>query len=289
MTERWAQAIVLLALAALVAGPLSAWFARARWTSREPVAALVAWQAIGLSGGLAVLTAELTVFASGQDGSWRAGVASALSAPGSIGALGGLGLALFLLSGLWLLGVLVTSFGRAARSRRAHRVVLELLSRPDRAYDTAFEVIEAGTPVAYSLPGREPHVVLSTAARDTFTSAELRAVLAHERAHLRQRHSILVQPFVAWERSLPRLSAPNAARRRVEQLVEMVCDDVAGREADTGALASALARLAPSTCDPAERLSRLADGRSDVALRLALLAGAALLVLVPPALLGLIG
>jgi Zn-dependent protease with chaperone function len=285
MSDRWAQVVTLLALAWIVAVPLSAWFARAPWTAREPIAALVAWQAIGLSGGLAVLTAELTVFASDEHGTWRHAVASTLAAPGSAGVAGEVGLILFALSGLWLIGVLVASFLRAARSRRAHRELLELLSSPDRAHDTAFEVIDAGAPVAYSVPGRDPHVVLSTAARDTFTTDELRAVLAHERAHLRQRHGILVQPFIAWERSLPFLAAPNAARRRVEQLVEMVCDDAACRLADADDLASALERISPDAPDTAERRQRLGDARPDVALRTALLTSAAAPVLVPPALL----
>jgi Zn-dependent protease with chaperone function len=289
MSERWAQAAALLALAWIVAVPLSTWFARVPWAAREPVAALVAWQAIGLSGGLAVLTAELTVFASDQDGEWRHAVASAVAAPGSVGPAGLIGLVLLVLSVLWLLGVLATSFVRAARSRRAHRVLLDLLPRPDRAHDTAFEVIDAGAPVAYSLPGRDPHVVLSTAARDTFTSGELRAVLAHERAHLRQRHSILVQPFIAWERSLPFLAAPNAARRRVEQLVEMVCDDAACRVADANDLASALERISPTARDTAERRLRVRRARPDLALRLALITSGAALVLIPPTLLILAG
>lgn len=281
----WAQTATLAALGWLVAVPLSGWFARVPWTAREPVAALLAWQAVGLSGGLAVLTAELTLAASGQDGTWRHRVISVLSTPASVGLPGTVGLVLLSLSGLWLLGVLITSFVRAARSRRTHRVLLELLSRPDRAHDTRFDVIESGAPVAYALPGRDPHVVLSTAARDTFSSDELRAVLAHERAHLRQRHSILVQPFVAWERSLPFLSAPRAARRRVEQLVEMVCDDAASRGAGAVALASALSRLGAPGCDTDERLDRLACPHTNPLLRIVLLGCAVFLVLLPPSVL----
>jgi Zn-dependent protease with chaperone function len=281
----WAQTFTLAALAWLVAVPLSGWFARVPWTTREPVAALLVWQAVGLSGGLAVLTAELTLAASGQDGPWRHRLISVLFASTSVGLPGALGLVLVSLSSLWLLGVLMMSFIRAARSRRTHRVLLELLSRPDRAYDTTFHVIDSGAPVAYALPGRDPHVVLSTAARDTFSSNELCAVLAHERAHLRQRHSILVQPFVAWERSLPFLSAPKAARRRVEQLVEMVCDDAASRAAGSAALASALTRLGAPERDTSERLDRLARRHTHLPLRIMLLGCAVFLVLLPPTLL----
>jgi hypothetical protein len=110
----WAQTFTLAALAWLVAVPLSGWFARVPWTTREPVAALLVWQAVGLSGGLAVLTAELTLAASGQDGPWRHRLISVLFASTSVGLPGALGLVLVSLSSLWLLGVLMMSFIRAA-------------------------------------------------------------------------------------------------------------------------------------------------------------------------------
>jgi beta-lactamase regulating signal transducer with metallopeptidase domain len=289
MATRWAEVVALLVLAWLVAVPLTSWFARAAWTADEPVAALLAWQAIGLSGGLAVLTAELTAAALDSGGAWRSGVAAVLRTPGSAGVIETIALIAFVLSLAWLLGVLVGSFARAARSRRAHRVLLELLSRPDRAHDVAFDVIDAQAPVAYSLPGRDPHVVLSTQARDGLTSAQLHAVLAHERAHLRQRHNLLVQPFIAWERSLPFLRSPRSARRRVEQLVEMVCDDAACAVADRGSLAAALAQLSPDRADVTERLTRLTAARHTAGSRAWLVAGAAALVIVPPALLLLVG
>jgi Zn-dependent protease with chaperone function len=283
MSVRWVEVVVLLALAWVVAVPLSVWFARVRWTAREPVAALLLWQAIGLSGGLAVLTAELTLAGTGRAGPWRDTSVAALRSPTPVGTVGAVGLALFAASALWLVGVLVTSFDRVRRSRHEHRLLLELLSQPDLAHDTHFEVIEASAPVAYSLPGRTSHVVVSSAARANLGNEQLHAVLAHECAHLRQRHSVLVQPFIAWERSLPFLASPALARRRVEQLVEMVCDDAACREAEPTALATALAVLAPSRAEVGERLDRLsATDLRRPSLRFLLMGTAILLVAVPP-------
>lgn len=282
---RWVEAAALLLLAWTVAVPVSTRFARARRPAREPVAALVTWQAIGLCGGLAVLTAELTLAATGHPGPWRDAVRHALAAPASAGAVGLLGLVLFGLSIAWLVAVLAGSFVRSARSRREHRVLLELLGRPDRtADDHRFDVLDSAAPLAYSLPGRTAHVVVTTAARTRLADPELDAVLAHERAHLRQRHSLLVQPFVAWERSLPGLVPARAARRRVEELVELVCDDVAARAAGPEPLRQALDALLPAGRPRAERIGHVGVA-PDPRLRALLLLAAAALVVAPPAVL----
>jgi Zn-dependent protease with chaperone function len=58
---------------------------------------------------------------------------------------------------------------------------------------------------------------------------QLVAVVAHERAHLRERHHLLLLPFVAWEAALPVLPAAGRAQAAVRSLVEMRADDVALR------------------------------------------------------------
>jgi hypothetical protein len=54
-----ATALVLGLLAALLAWPVPAAPARARWPRRDPLAVLVCWQAIGLAGGLSIIGALL--------------------------------------------------------------------------------------------------------------------------------------------------------------------------------------------------------------------------------------
>ena len=282
---RWIEVAALALLAWSLAVPVPYWFAGLRWPARAPVGGLLVWQAIGLAGGLAVLTAELTLAATGRTGSWRQAVAHTLDAPTSVGALGALGLTLLAVSTCWLLAVLAASFARVRRSRAAHRRLVELLCTPVEAHGTRVDLLEETTPFAYSLPGREPHVVVSTAARADLDGDQLSAVLAHERAHLRQRHSILLQPFIAWEQSLPFLRAPGIARRRVEQLVEMVCDDAACRTCEPHSLVGALALLAPPSADVDERLARLPDSaavRRPAVLRAVLATAALAIVVLPP-------
>jgi hypothetical protein len=54
-----ATAVSLAVLAALLAWPVPARLARARWPRRDPLVALVCWQAIGLAGGLSMIGALL--------------------------------------------------------------------------------------------------------------------------------------------------------------------------------------------------------------------------------------
>src|SRR4051794_41364713 len=55
-----ATAAALAVLAALLAWPVPAALARARWPRRDPLVALVCWQAIGLAGGLSIIGALLS-------------------------------------------------------------------------------------------------------------------------------------------------------------------------------------------------------------------------------------
>ena len=74
------------------------------------------------------------------------------------------------------------------------------------------------------------------------SAEEVRAVVAHERAHLRGRHHLTLALVLAARRALPcRLTAD--AVREVGLLLEMIADDVAARRAGPSAVAKALLRL----------------------------------------------
>ena len=66
------------------------------------------------------------------------------------------------------------------------------------------------------------------------------AVLAHERAHLRERHDLVVLPFVAWGATAPFVRGMVCAQFAVATLVEMRADDVAVRQASPARLSEAL-------------------------------------------------
>lgn len=216
-----AIAVALAGLALLLAGPVPSRLARASWPARRPAAALVLWQAIGLGGGLALL-GTFAVLAAVPSVRW-------------------FGIAAFAATLLWLVGVLVTSTARVVLARRRHRYLLDLLAERDRAGVT---VLAHSAPAAYSVPGRRSRIVVSQGAFDRLSTDEVAAVIAHEQAHLRQHHDLVVQPFVAWRRSFPFLAAAAAAARTVEQLVEFLADDAARSRTGAVALDGALAAMA---------------------------------------------
>lgn len=224
----------LAVLAVLLAGPVPSRLARAAWPARRPVAALVVWQAIGLGGGLALL-GTFAALAGVRDLRW-------------------LGVVAFAATLLWLVGVLIRSSVRVVLARRRHRYLLDLLAERERAGVT---VLAHPAPAAYSVPGRRSRIVVSRGAFDRLTSDELDAVIAHERAHLRQHHDLVVQPFVAWRRSFPFLRPARDAARAVEQLVECLADDAARTCTSAAAPDGALATMAEHGYDVADRRRRL--------------------------------
>nr|MBA3488703.1 M56 family metallopeptidase [Longispora sp. (in: high G+C Gram-positive bacteria)] len=154
--------------------------------------------------------------------------------------------------------------------------------------------------VAYCLPGIDSRVVLSSGALDLLDEAELDAVVAHERAHLRERHDLVVLPFAAWHTALPLIPGVRRARSAVSTLVEMVADDRACAVSDRLALATALARvgsgaapacaLAASGDATVERIYRLLNPPAPSArVRWAAHAAAAVALLIGPGLALLIG
>jgi hypothetical protein len=86
-------------------------------------------------------------------------------------------------------------------------------------------------------------VVISTGALGALSRAELAAVLAHERAHARERHHLALLPFAALRRLAPRWRTPGAVFGAVALLLEMRADDVARRGQSAEALAAALCRF----------------------------------------------
>jgi beta-lactamase regulating signal transducer with metallopeptidase domain len=76
------------------------------------------------------------------------------------------------------------------------------------------------------------------------TADELRAVVAHERAHITQRHDLLLVAFRAWHLSLPWFPIAYRAEREVEILVELLADDRARHLVADGTLAAAIIRVA---------------------------------------------
>ena len=143
-------------------------------------------------------------------------------------------------------------------------------SREDRG---AFTLVrfESDDPVAVAVPGRPAEILVSSALERALTTAQLHAVLAHEYAHLRGRHGLLVRLAELNEACLPGfVPAGRSLRKATLMLVELVADDVAARQAGSAQLTVALERLAEASGEAgflarAERLRAIAPQRPDSA------------------------
>lgn len=235
----WAWPL-LLVLGLALAEPVSRWLAAAGWTRRDPVGALVLWQAVGLAGGLSLLGAGVTAaLAPLGDGLWDAARAVLAGRLGELAPMRLVVLAVTVVVAARLLGMLAVISVRTLRARRRHRDLLDVLASPWPAVPGA-HVLDHPVPVAYCLPGPRARLVVSRGALTTLARPELAAVLAHERAHLRERHDVVVLPFVAWGATARGVPGMSAAQRAVATLIEMRADDVAAAETSPEALARAL-------------------------------------------------
>lgn len=236
-------ALALLLFGLALAEPISRRLARARWPARDPVGALLLWQAIGLAWGLALVGSGL-VYGVGPFGHPLPAALTAAAAgswPDEFGMDRVLALLAAALLVLRLVGVLAAVTVRTLRTRRRHRDLVDLLATPWPAVPGA-RVLDHPVPVAYCLPGLRSRLVLSAGVLDALEPAAVAAVLAHERAHLRERHDLVVLPFVAWGATASFVRGMVCAQLAVAALVEMRADDVATacttRSQLTGALRS---------------------------------------------------
>ncbi|MDV6300857.1 M56 family metallopeptidase [Dietzia maris] len=95
-------------------------------------------------------------------------------------------------------------------------------------------------PFALSLPKRHGGIVVSTGAVNLLTPSELAAVLAHEYAHLQQRHHLITSIVGGLTTKLRWVPLLAAATEALGHYLEIAADDHARQVAGTPALASAL-------------------------------------------------
>jgi Zn-dependent protease with chaperone function len=259
---------------------------QASWPRRSPAAAILLWQALGLATGLAAVgTLVSLALPGGHIGVVRSllhlGVffpGATFRFPAAFGLVSVLPtvLAAFrltcLVTGLALLAslcwVLIAASAAVLQARRRQRVLLALLAHGDPKVPGAL-VVDYPTAAAYCLPGlRSRIVVLSVGTLELLGRAELAAVLAHERAHLRERHDLVLLPFTALRRAFPRSAMCGEVHRAVALLVEMLADDRALRGRPTRELVSALVRFGMAGTCPTPA-GALAAGQGDMAARVA--------------------
>ncbi len=243
-------ALVLVGYAVLVGTGVAAALRSARWPQACPALGVVAWQVLSFSIVIALVLAGLLVLlpAGVFDGNMadllhtclmelRAQYATPGGAAAHLAGAGLLGLvvvrsALFLVQGL-----------RAARrDRRGHLAGLRLVARRDSDIDAL--VVEHPIAAAYCLPGRARTIVLTSTALAALDDTELAAVLAHERAHLRGRHHLVLAMASAVARAVPLLPGLRWAHLEQSRLLEMLADDAAAGVTGRRAVATAVLQLA---------------------------------------------
>lgn len=141
-----------------------------------------------------------------------------------------------------LCGILVAAIVAVLRARNRQRVLLGLLAHGDPKVPGAL-VVDHPAAAAYCVPGLRSAIVISAGTLELLDQAELAAVLAHERAHLRARHDLVLLPFTALLRAFRWSAVAREANREVALLVEMLADDRALRHRPARELAMALLRV----------------------------------------------
>ena len=266
-------AVCLLAVSGSLLVFGTAWLERETSRTRSPLATLLAWQLASWTVIVAMLLAAALVAVPGLAAAGRlpAGVESCLAVlravpnPADSGAVravaaGALALAVVRLSWCAARGAVTNH-----RNRARHRALLCLVGIPDA--ELGAHIISAPAALAYCLPGRGGRVVFTSGALAKLNPSQRMAVLAHEHAHLRGRHHLLIASASTLNRAFPGLALFRHAFARTCELVELRADDLASRSYGRGPVAQALLALADMKQSPtvlaasavttAERIERL--------------------------------
>lgn len=249
-------AAALLAYAAVLLVIVAPVLARAAWPQRAPRLAVAAWLALAGTavasvafGGLALVVP--TVRVSADLAALLATCVMALRAqyanPGG-SALAGAGAVLALAVIIRVSWCTAWTLAGAALARRRYRGGLALAGRPDPWLGVT--VVEHDEPAAWCLPGTERQVVLTRGAVEALDRPQLAAVLAHERAHQRGRHHLLVSLAGALVTAFPRVPGFRLAHQQVARLTELLADDAATAAAPRLTVAEALLSLSAPAPPP---------------------------------------
>lgn len=248
----WGYAIVLATLG-------GALIRRARWVDRAPRLAIGVWQAVTFSsvlavifGGLAVIVSmpRLSACVANLTDSCTTAVQNQYATPsGLVMAAGGV---LAAAVGARWAACTVAELFRATAVRRRHHEMLAIVGRYAHGDDVT--LLDDDRPYVYCVAGRRRRIVVSTGARARLDPFQLAAALAHERAHLRQRHHLVLGGSAALARAFPFVPLFATAHDEVARLLELAADDAAGHSTHRLNLAEAMLNLS-ATPAPAGSLA----------------------------------
>lgn len=237
-------ALLLLGYAvvlAVVVGPL---LHRASWIERAPRLAIAAWQALTVTilASVTMAGAAVTIPLPEVSGDLAAILRACVMAlreqyasPGgaAVGATGAVLAVAVIGRTVWCIAAGAL---RMVRERARHRRVLDVVGR--RVGDMI--VLDCEESAVYCLPGRRRRTVVTTAALRSLDNDELKAVLAHERAHLRERHDLAIALSSALAAAFPTVKVFRVAASETARLVELRADDAAAARTDRLTVAGAL-------------------------------------------------
>jgi hypothetical protein len=230
--------VALFGYALAIAG-LAPHMLAGRWTQRSPRLTLVLWHAAGGSVLLAVVLAGITcVAARGQLAACLEDLVRSGAAAGVLAVVAGLLLPVVLLARLAFVMTTVTRAQLA--ERRRHVQLLALVGRHDPLVGAT--IVSGARAGAYCVPGTD-RVVLTDTALARLDHSGLRAVLAHERAHLAGRHHLVVTWASVVAQAFPGVPVFQGMRGATIDLVEFLADDRAVRCESGDSLAAAIAQL----------------------------------------------
>ena len=246
-------AAVLFALYAAAAGTLAPAMLRGGWAARSPRLAMTLWLVLPVSWVAAIVLAILAA-AAPLPLTWPGSPQGDGQVPAGQAVPGGrvIAIAGFLVAAAVVLraaGCVACELRRSQRDRREHAALVAATGRPGDEPDVV--ILDHDAPAVYCLPCGRHQIVISAGALAALTPAQLRAVLAHERAHLRRHHHVILALATALARAFPRVPLLSQAQPQLAVLAEMAADDAAIRRHCRDDLAAALVALATAGARPA--------------------------------------
>lgn len=238
--------LLAIAVALLTLAPLL--LMRGQWRVRRPRLALAIWHTLLASAAgciVATLVWTLLLVTTGTHHSSAAWLQpTALMLFGWVG-LAGLG------------GAAAMVFAHAepmAETDRRLQTEFALLASRSQSYEHRgidVAVVSSSVPVALSVPGSSPLIVIASTLAEALTDEQLRAVIEHEHAHLVQHHGLVTRLAQLNRSCLAFLPSSQELEGSTRMLIELIADDAAARHAGAVHLANALLKIGTMTGDEA--------------------------------------
>ncbi|HAM23493.1 MAG TPA: hypothetical protein DCQ04_14765 [Actinobacteria bacterium] len=234
---------------AMVVATVGGWLIRrVAWSAHSPMLGVRTWQVTQASVLLSVAAAGLLMIGTDpiepasrsvrtQTATDTSGVTDTVSST--------LCLSVVVLSSTLLLLVgfgVLRAIRRAQRARDLHIDHLTAVARQN--VDLNALVLDHDTAAAYCLAGSRPTVVLTSAAIALLDDDELRAVIVHEREHMRGRHDVQLAAAAGLRWALPLLPLFRWGHDEQARLFEMVADDAAAHDVSRQVVATAMVQMA---------------------------------------------